>query len=166
MAPTCQALRSSTAESVSGREGRRRPSGCRPGRSPRYGELLPLLAEKYRTFAPDNLGAGNSDPLPPGVQIADLARSMAHHLQIRDVAEIYRAIFAFDLGARMRQIRARTLIIEVATPQEDHLGRQGEKLEKLVPDSRLVTVEHTTGGMVVEAEARELARLILGFLSE
>jgi hypothetical protein len=35
-----------------------------------------------------------------------------------------------------------------------------------VPDSRLVTVEHTAGGMVVEAEARELARLILGFLSE
>ena len=88
------------------------------------------------------------------------------HLQIRDVAEIYRAIFAFDLGARMRQIKAMTLIIEVATPQEDHLGRQGEKLEKLVPDSRLVTVEHTTGGMVVEAEARELARLILGFLGE
>ena len=37
---------------------------------------------------------------------------------------------------------------------------------KLVPDSRLATVEHTAGGMAVEAEARELARLILGFLSE
>jgi hypothetical protein len=88
------------------------------------------------------------------------------HLQIRDVAEVYRAIFAFDLGARMRQIKARTLIIEVATPQEGHLGRQGEKLLKLVPDGRLATVEHTAGGLVVEAEARELARLILGFLRE
>ena len=252
------------------------------GSSRQYGKLLPLLAEKYRTFAPDNLGSGNSDPLPPGVEIADLARSMVHfmdalgierahlfgfhtgnkivtemaaawpsrvdrlilcgqthsimaehealntalravvgpslrtfepepdgshlmkqwaadfgvlanlwwgtsdvaretltpellrrrrdrvvdHLQIRDIAEVYRAIFAFDLGARMRQIKARTLIIEVATPHEDHLGRQGEKLVKLVPDSRLATVEHTAGGMAVEAEARELARLILGFLSE
>lgn len=252
------------------------------GSSRQYGKLLPLLAEKYRTFAPDNLGSGNSDPLPPDVRIADLARSMVHfmdalgierahlfgfhtgnkiatemaaawpsrvdrlilcgqthsimaehealnaalkavlgpslrkfepepdgshlmkrwaadfgvlaniwwgtsdvaretltpellrrrrdrvidHLQLRNVAEVYRAIFAFDLGARMRQIKARTLIIEVAAPQEDHLGRQGEKLVKLVPDSRLVTVEHTKGGMVVEAEARELARLILGFLSE
>ena len=66
----------------------------------------------------------------------------------------------------MRQIKARTLIIEVATPHEDHLGRQGEKLVKLVPDSRLATIEHTAGGMAVEAEARQLARLILGFLSE
>ena len=250
------------------------------GSSRQYWKLMPLLAERYRTFAPDNLGSGNSDPLPPNVQIADLARSMVHfmdflgiekahifgfhtgnkiatemaaawtsrvdrlilcghthsimaehealnaalkaqvgpsirkfesepdgshlvkqwaaefgcvasmwwdttnfarekltpelfqrrrervieQLQIRDVAEVYRAIFAFDLGARMRQIKARTLIVEVATPQEDHLGRQGEKLVKLVPSSRLATVEHTAGGTVVEAEAEKLARLILDFL--
>lgn len=64
----------------------------------------------------------------------------------------------------MRQIKARTLIIEVATPQEEHLGRQGEKLVKLVPSSRLATVEHTAGGTVVEAEAEKLVRLILDFL--
>ncbi len=250
------------------------------GSSRQFGKLMPLLAERYRTFAPDNLGSGNSDPLPPNVQIADLARSMVHfmdflgiekahifgfhtgnkiatemaaawpsrvdrlilcgqthsimaehealnaalkplvessirkfepepdgqhlikqwaadfasvssiwwdtanfarekltselfqrrkervidQLQIRDVAEIYRAIFAFDLGARMRQIKAKTLIIEVATPQEEHLGRQGEKLVKLVPSSRLATVDHTADGTVVEAKAEELARLILDFL--
>jgi pimeloyl-ACP methyl ester carboxylesterase len=250
------------------------------GSSRQYGKLMPLLAESYRTFAPDNLGSGNSDPLPPNVQITDLARSMVYfmdflgiekshifgfhtgnkiateiaaaspsrvdrlilcgqthsimaehealnaalkalvrpsirkfepepdgshlvkqwaadfgsvasmwwdttnfarekltpelfqrrkeriidQLQIRDVAEIYRAIFAFDLGARMRQIKARTLIIEVATPQEEHLGRQGEKLVKLVPGSRLATVENTAGGIAVEARAEEFARLILDFL--
>jgi pimeloyl-ACP methyl ester carboxylesterase len=250
------------------------------GSSRQYWKLMPLLAERYRTFAPDNLGSGNSDPLPPNVQISDLARSMVHfmdflgierahifgfhtgnkiatemavawpsrvdrlilcgqthsimaehealnaalkplvgpsirkfepepdgshlvkqwaadfgivasmwwdtnnlvgekltpelfqrrkeriieQLQIRDVGEVYRAIFAFDLGARMRQIKARTLIIEVATPQEEHLGRQGEKLVKLVPSSRLATVEHVGGGIVVEAKAEELARLILDFL--
>jgi len=250
------------------------------GSSRHFWKLMPLLAEKYRTFSPDNLGSGNSDPLPPNVQIADLARSiidfmdfleiqkahifgfhtgnkigteiavawpsrvdrlilcghthsiMAEHealnaalravvasslrkfepepdgshlvkqwaadyasvtnlwwdpamftlknltpelfqrrkervmdyLQLRNVAEVYRAIFAFDLGARMREIKAKTLIIEVATPPEAHLGRQGEKLLKLVPGSRLATVEHDAGGLVVEAKAEELARLTLDFL--
>lgn len=251
------------------------------GSSRQYWKLMPLLAERFRTFAPDNLGSGNSDPLPPNVQIPDLARSMVHfmdflgiekahifgfhtgnkigtemavawpsrvdrlilcghthsimtehealnsalkarvgpsirkfdpdpdgshlvkqwaadfggvastwwdttnfarekftpelfrrrkervidQLQIRDVAEVYRAIFAFDLGARMRQIKSKTLIIEVATPEEEDLGRQGEKLVKLVPGSRLATVEHTAGGLVVEAEAEKFAGLILDFLT-
>jgi pimeloyl-ACP methyl ester carboxylesterase len=250
------------------------------GSSRQYWKLMPLVAERYRIFAPDNLGSGNSDPLPPNVQIADLAHSMvdfmdflgierahifgfhtgnkiatemaaawpsrvdrlilcgqthsimAEHealnaalralvgpsirrfepepdgshlvkqwaadfgcvagiwwditnfarekltpelfqrrkghvidqLQIRDVEEVYRAIFDFDLGARMRQIKARTLIIEVATPQEEHLGRQGEKLVKLISGSQLATIEHTKGGIVVEAEAEGLARLVLDFL--
>ena len=202
------------------------------GSSRQYCKLMPILAQRYRTFAPDNLGSGNSDRLPPNVQIPDLARSMVHfmdflgiekahifgfhtgnkiatemaaawpsrvdrlilcgkthsimadhealnfalkavvgpsirkfepapdgshllkqwaadfgamtslwwdttnfaretltpdllqrrkeriieQLQMRDLAEAYRAIFAFDLGARMRQIKARTLIIEVETP--------------------------------------------------
>jgi pimeloyl-ACP methyl ester carboxylesterase len=252
------------------------------GSSRQYGKLMPLLAQRYRIFAPDNLGSGNSDPLPPNVQIADMARSMVHFmdvlgleqahifgfhtgnkiatemaaawpsrvdrlilcgkthsimaehealnaalnavvaqsirrfepapdgshllkqwaadfgaisklwwdsancagealtaellqqrkertidkLQMRDLAEAYRAIFAFDLGARMRQIKARTLIVEVETPEEAHLERQGGKLVKLVPGSRLASVTHTAGGLVVEVEAEELARLILEFLAE
>jgi pimeloyl-ACP methyl ester carboxylesterase len=28
------------------------------------GKPLPLLAEQYKTFAPDNLGSGSSEPLP------------------------------------------------------------------------------------------------------
>ncbi len=252
------------------------------GSSRHFSKMMPLLAAKYRTFAPDNLGAGNSDPLPPNVQIADLARSMinfmdflgipkAHifgfhtgnkigtemavawpsrvdrlvlcghthsimaehealnealravvaaslrkfepepdgshlvkqwaadfasvtnlwwdpalftlknltpeilqrrkdrvmdYLQMRNIAEVYRAIFAFDLGARMREIKVKTLIIEILTPPEAHLGRQGDKLVKLVPGSRLATVENNTGGLAVEAKAEELARLTLEFLKE
>jgi pimeloyl-ACP methyl ester carboxylesterase len=251
------------------------------GSSRQYWKLMPLLAQHYRTIAPDNLGSGNSDPLPPNVRIADLARSMidfmdilgvekahvfgfhtgnkiatemaaawpsrvdrlilcghthsimADHealnaalmavvgpslrkfepepagshlvkqwaadfsavtnlwwdttrfaretltpelfqrrkervidkLQIRDVAEAYRAIFEFNLGERMQHIKSRTLIIEVATHQEEHLGRQGEKLVKLIAGSRLATVGHATGGLVVEAEAEQLAQLILAFLA-
>ncbi len=250
------------------------------GSSRQYWKLMPLLAERFRIFAPDNLGSGNSDPLPPNVQIADLARSMIHFidflgiekvhifgfhtgnkiaaemavtwparvynlilcghthsmmvnheslnaalmavvgpsirkfepepdgshlvkqwaadfgsvadlwwdttgfaeekltpelfrlrkervidkLQMREIAEVYRAILEFDLGARIRQIRAKTLFIEVATPQEEHLGRQGEKLVKLLADSQLATVGHTQGGIAVEAKAEQLAALILDFL--
>jgi pimeloyl-ACP methyl ester carboxylesterase len=250
------------------------------GSSRQYWKLMPLLAERYRIFAPDNLGSGNSDPLPPHVSIADMASSiidfmdvlgidkthifgfhtgnkiatemaaawpsrvenlilcghthsiMADHaalnaalmevvessirkfepepdgshlikqwaadfaavanlwwdtkrlardkltpelfrqrkervidiLQLRGVEEVYRAIFDFDLGDRMKQIKAHTLIIEVATPQEKHLNRQGEKLVKLINGSQLATVEHSTGGNVVEVEAEHLAKLILEFL--
>jgi pimeloyl-ACP methyl ester carboxylesterase len=250
------------------------------GSSRQYWKLMPLLAGSYRTFAPDNLGSGNSDPVPPNVRISDLAGSMIHfmdslgiekahifgfhtgnkiatemavawpsrvnhlillgrthsimaehealnsalmarvhssirqfepepdgshlmkrwaadfgmvanmwwdaanlgrekltpellqlrkeriidRLQIRDLAAVYAAIFAYDLGAGMRQIKAKTLIIEVATPEEKHLGLQGERLVKFVPGSRLATVEHTTGGIVVEAKAEELAKLTLDFL--
>ena len=250
------------------------------GSSRQYCKLMPILAQHYRTYAPDNLGSGNSDPLPPNVGIPDLARSMIHfmdvlgmekahifgfhtgnkiatemaaaqpsridrlmlcgkthsimaehdalnaalkavvgpsirkfepapdgshllkqwaadfaamtslwwdstnalaetltperlqrrkeqiieQLQLRSLDEVYRAIFAFDLGARMRQIKSRTLIIEVETPDEAHLGRQGENLLKLIPGSQLARVTHTTVGLAVEAEAEELARLTLDFL--
>jgi len=252
------------------------------GSSRQYWKLMPLLSEKYKTFAPDNLGSGNSDPLPPNVRIPYLAGSMIHFmdslkiekahifgfhtgnkiatemaaawpsridrlilcghthsimaehealnsalkarvgpsirkfepepdgshlikqwaaefnyvanmwwdasnwgrerltpeffrlrkdsiadwLQIRNLAAVYEAIFAFDLGARMREIKAKTLIIEVATPEEKHLGLQGEHLLRLIPGSQLATVEHTTGGLVVEVRAEALAKLILEFLQE
>jgi len=252
------------------------------GSSRHYWRLMPLLAKEYQVYAPDTLGSGNSDPLPPNVQMPDLARNVVHlmdflgiqkahvfglhtgnkigtelaagwpqrvdrlilcgqthsiqaehgdllavlgarvtqrlqkfeasadgsHLvkqwakdfsrltaawwdttsiahetltpellqrrmerivdylqQARDEAEKYRAIFAMDLGARMRQIKADTLIIEVRVPDEAHLPTQGPKLVKLIPNSRLATVAHTTGGIVVESSAAdELARLILDFL--
>jgi len=252
------------------------------GSSRQYRKLMPILAQSYRTYAPDNLGAGNSDPLPPDVQIPDLARSMVHfmdflgikkahvfgfhtgnkiatamaagwpsrvgrlilcgkthsimaehqalnaalmavvgpsirafepvpdgshllkqwaaefsavtslwwdtadcagaplteellqrrkeriidRLQMRDLAETYRAIFAFDLGARMREIKASTLVIEVETPEEAHLERQGAKLLKLVRGSRLASIAHSKGGLVVETEAEAVAKLILDFLGE
>lgn len=250
------------------------------GSSRQFWKLIPLLAKHYRVFALDNLGAGNSDPLPPNVRITDMARSFIHamddlgilkahifgfhtgnkigtemaagwpsrvdglilcgnthsivadheglnaalmavvasslrryppepsgahllkqwaadfnrlaatwwgtatldreelteelferrkervidFLQLRDNHEVYEAIFAFNLGARMCEIKAPTLIIEVEIPAEEHLGRQGAKLIQLVPNSRLATVHHRSGGMAVEAKAEEIARLLLDFL--
>ena len=252
------------------------------GSSRQFRKLIPLLSKEYRVFAPDNLGEGNSDRLPPDFEIRDMARSYIHfmdaldieithifglhtgnkigtelaaswpsrvdglilcgqthsiqadhkdqvavmgamerpmlrefepspdgshlmkqwatefslltdvwwgspslsqekitpdllrrrkdrvldQLQGRDPKDKYRAIFAFDLGGRMRHIKAKTLIVEVRVPSEAHLSPQGEKLTKLIRNSRLVTMEHTAGGMVVEAKAKELAEIILVFLKE
>ncbi len=47
------------------------------GRSARvHEELIPLLAARYRVFAPDTLGFGRSDPLPAGATIEQLAESL------------------------------------------------------------------------------------------
>ena len=224
------------------------------GSSRQYKKMMSLLAARYKVLAPDNLGSGNSDPLPPGVRIADMARSMvgfmdflglekvhlfgfhtgnkiatemaaawparvgklilcghthsimADHdalnsalmavvepsirkfdpepdgshlvkqwaaefsalsalwwdttrlageplteelfrqrrelviemLQIRGLDQVYRAIFDFDLGERMKQIKSPTLLIEVTTPQEKHLPRQGEKLVKLIIQGKVL----------------------------
>ncbi|MFN8559844.1 MAG: alpha/beta hydrolase [Dehalococcoidia bacterium] len=251
------------------------------GSSRQFWRLMPLLARRYRVIALDNLGAGNSDPLPPNVQINDMARSIIHAmddlgigrahvfgfhtgnkigtemaaawpervaglilcgnshsimadheelnaalgavvastvrqyppepsgahllkqwaaefsrlsatwwatndyegaaltpdlferrreriidaLQLRDNHEVYRAIFAFDLGARMRDIKAPTLIVEVRVPSEAHLAPQGPKLIRLVPNSRLATVTLPAAGMAVEVKADEMAGLVLDFLA-
>ena len=86
-------------------------------------------------------------------------------LELRENHEVYRAIFAFDLGERMREIRVPTLIIEVRVPSEAHLPPQGELLKALVPDSHLATVENPAGGQAVDVKADELARLTIDFFS-
>lgn len=250
------------------------------GSSRQFWRLMPLLSKEYRVIAPDNLGEGNSDPIPPKVQIEDLARSYIHFmdalgidkahvfglhtgnkigtemaagwpnrvggyilcgnthsiqltredllavmgpmvlpplrkyepspdgshlvkqwaaqfarlsatwwdtatltqqkltpeilerrkerildmLQGRDEAEKYRAIFEYDLGARMRDIKVKTLVIEMRVPNEAHLPALGAKIVQRIPNSSLATVEHTAGGNAMEVKAEEFAQLILGFL--
>src|SRR5512136_2086419 len=69
------------------------------GSSRQYWKLMPLLAEVYRVFAPDNLGSGNSDPIPPNVQIADLARSMIHFMDFLGIEKAH--IFGFHTGNKI-----------------------------------------------------------------
>lgn len=88
-------------------------------------------------------------------------------LQTRGTVEKYRAIFAFDLATRMRDIKASaTLVIEVRVPEEAHLTPQGPKLIKLIPNSRLATLKHAGPRKVTDAKAHELAAIIIGFLRE
>ena len=88
-------------------------------------------------------------------------------LQARGTKEKYRAIFAFDLGGRMRDIKVkRTLVIEIRIPEEAYLPPQGEKLLQLIPSSRLITLECEGNLRVVETNAEQLADAILGYLNE
>jgi hypothetical protein len=54
----------------------------------------------------------------------------------------------------------------VRVPEEAHLAPQGPKLLQLIPNSRLVTLEHAGVGRAIEAKAAELADIILDFLQE
>ena len=79
-------------------------------------------------------------------------------------AEIHKGIFAYDLGARMRLIKAKTLILEVEVPAEEHLGRQGKTLLNLIPNSQLATLQHTSGGFPYDVKTEEFAKIMLEFL--
>lgn len=64
-----------------------------------YQPLMRLLGARFRCIAADTLGFGNSDPLPPGARMEDLARSMAHLL---DALEVPRAhVLGFHQGNKI-----------------------------------------------------------------
>ena len=64
-----------------------------------YLPLMRLLGGKFQCVAADTLGFGNSDPLPPGAKMEDLARSMIHLL---DTLGIERAhVLGFHQGNKI-----------------------------------------------------------------
>ena len=83
----------------------------------------------------------------------------------RSFDSIYRANFGFDMTGAISRIQAPTLVVELATPQEDHLGRQGEAVKKLLKRGELVVFENTDRD-VLEREAEKLAKATLVFLAK
>ncbi|MCW5770470.1 MAG: alpha/beta fold hydrolase [Rhodospirillaceae bacterium] len=83
-----------------------------------------------------------------------------------DSRRLYDANFAYDLAGDLRRIPNRTLIVEIATPEEDtHPGRQGAALLRYIPRSTLVTFEEPDGlGHTLDNRAEELAAEILRFV--
>ena len=53
---------------------------------------------------------------------------------------LYSANYAFDLATALRLVRSRSLVMELATPQEASLGRQAEAICALMTDARPHTV--------------------------
>jgi pimeloyl-ACP methyl ester carboxylesterase len=76
---------------------------------------------------------------------------------------IYDANFNFDFEAALRRVDAPTLIIEVASAAEEHLGRQANRLAGLMPDAKAATIEEGDRE-VLEMRTDEVLGLILGFL--
>lgn len=58
----------------------------------------------------------------------------------RAIRQIYAMNFNFDFAATLRRIKARTLVIECCVPEEEHLGRQGEKMMGLMRSAHLLSI--------------------------
>jgi len=77
---------------------------------------------------------------------------------------VYRANFDFDLAGALSVLTMPVQIIELATPGEDHLGRQAGALLNLIPNAQAVTFENTDRD-VLEHEPENLAAAIKTFLA-
>jgi pimeloyl-ACP methyl ester carboxylesterase len=82
------------------------------------------------------------------------------------IVPLYRAIFEFDLPEVVKRIQARTLVLELLTPQEAHYGAQGRLLCDLIPGAELEQLQNAVGlsmeyrpGEIVEAIRRFLCRV-------
>ena len=62
-------------------------------------KMLPPLSKEYRVFAIDNLGEGNSDPLPPNVEIRDMARSYVHFMDALGLEKAH--VFGIHTGNKV-----------------------------------------------------------------
>lgn len=83
-------------------------------------------------------------------------------LQSEGTAALYAANFAYDLGAEFPRIPVPTLVLEVATPEEDRtIGRQGPAVQALIPGSALETIHEPEGHtLTLENRAADLAAII------
>lgn len=88
-------------------------------------------------------------------------------LSFESTAALYSINFAYDLSADLGRIQARTLVLEVATPDEDRtIGRQGPAFRKLIPNAELQTLEAQGFRLTLEDKASELANVLSGFLDQ
>ena len=78
-------------------------------------------------------------------------------------AAIYAANFGFDFEAALRRVAAPSLVIEVASKAEAHLGPQAARLAAIMPNASAATIEEGDRE-VLEMRTEEVARLILDFL--
>ena len=60
-----------------------------------FWRLMPDLAARYRVIAPDTLGFGRSDPLPDGITMPRLGRSVAELLDTLNVERAH--VFGFHM---------------------------------------------------------------------
>jgi pimeloyl-ACP methyl ester carboxylesterase len=76
---------------------------------------------------------------------------------------LYRANYAFDWHAAMAQIERPTLILELLTPQEEHLGEQASLIGGVVRGATVRTL-HGSDRQLINHEPAKLAGVITEFL--
>ena len=64
-----------------------------------YARMMRLLGGNFRCFAVDTLGFGGSDPLPAKATMEDLARSMIHFLDTRQIKRAH--VLGFHTGNKI-----------------------------------------------------------------
>lgn len=104
-----------------------------------------------------------STPLTPELMARRKLR-VIDQVQLRENHEVYRAIFAFDFGKRMYDIKVPTLIIETRVPSEAHLPAQVDILAGRIPGGKGATVV-ARGGQAMDAQAEEYANLAVDFIN-
>jgi pimeloyl-ACP methyl ester carboxylesterase len=101
-------------------------------------------------------------------QVALAKRVVLDYIQSSDsTVGLYRANFSYDVQAAMKQVKAPTLILEIATPAEDRdYGRQGENVSKLIPGSTIATLHEPEGHThTLEGRADDVARILAEFFA-
>jgi len=86
-------------------------------------------------------------------------------LNARGVNTLYAANFSFDLAGVVPSIAAPTLVLELAVPQEESLGRHADSWCTQLPRGQAVCVSGNDRDLL-QARPHELARIIAGFLDE
>jgi hypothetical protein len=102
-----------------------------------------------------------------GTRAEDLAQAEVRvfdHLHgWESIVPLYRAIFAFDLPEVVKRIQARTLVLELLTPQEAHYGPQGKLLCDLIPGAEHAQLQNAVG-LSMEYRPDEIVTAIRRFL--
>jgi len=96
--------------------------------------------------------------------LVDLEREVLDKIEARvSLDAIYRANFAFDFEAALRRISQPTLIIELATSHEKHLGRSGADVQSLMQRAELEVFEDTDR-RVWDRQPEKIAWTVVSFL--
>ena len=81
----------------------------------------------------------------------------------RSAVPVYEAVFSFDLEQAYRRIVSPTLVLELRTTQEAHIGGQAERVCQLIPGSVAASMVEMDG-LALEIRPEEFARPMLSFL--
>jgi pimeloyl-ACP methyl ester carboxylesterase len=128
----------------------------------RVREWLMAQADVQPLWWPPALLQGR-DVSAEDVAIAE-AMVIDHLLGWRSIVPTYEAIFAFDLAAAMRCVKAPTLVLELRPPDEAHIDAQAPAVCALIPGSRASLLEGCDASVFRRQPAR-VAQAVLPFLA-